>query len=65
LLKNLFSQTRDSFFELTVLTENAAAIRLYEKFGFMIVGEAFKDYGGYNLPPVDCYKMVCNGIKNI
>lgn len=63
LLKNILAQNKDGFFELTVLTSNIAAIKLYEKFGFMIVGDSFKDYGGYNLPPVDCYKMVCNGQK--
>ena len=63
LLKNLFASVGCDVFELTVLADNVPAIKLYEKFGFKIVGNAFEDYGGYNLPPVMCYKMVFNGGK--
>ena len=65
LLKKLFEQEGRDIFELTVLSDNVAAIKLYEKFGFKIVGNAFEDYGGYNLPPVMCYKMVYNGAKPV
>lgn len=61
LLKNLLRMAKNQVVELTVLADNVAAIKLYEKFGFQIVGNRFKDYGGHNLPPVDCYKMVLNG----
>ncbi|MGN0771871.1 MAG: GNAT family N-acetyltransferase [Christensenellales bacterium] len=61
LLKNLFEHVGKELFELTVFVDNIAAIRLYEKFGFKIVGNAFDDYGGDSLLPVKCYKMVFNG----
>ncbi|MBO4983099.1 MAG: GNAT family N-acetyltransferase [Clostridia bacterium] len=60
LLASLLDISTNEIVELTVLSDNIAAIKLYEKFGFKIVGEAFKDYGGHLLPPVDCYKMVLN-----
>ena len=60
LFKNLFELTDQKVFELTLLWDNVPAIKLYEKFGFKIVGDKFEDYGGYKLPPVFCYKMVCN-----
>lgn len=44
--------------ELTVLRDNVPAIKLYQKLGFEIVGDAFLDYGGFNLPDVWCYKMI-------
>lgn len=61
LLYNLFKLCDRGVFELTVLEDNTAAIRLYEKFGFRIIGNAFDDYGGHGLPPVRCYRMVHNG----
>ena len=60
LLASLLEISSNEVVELTVLSDNIAAIKLYEKFGFKIVGEAFKDYGGHFLPQVDCYKMVLN-----
>ena len=60
LLQNLFNLLSEKVFELTVLADNLPAIKLYEKFGFRIVGEVFEDYGGYKLPNVNCYKMVYN-----
>lgn len=61
LLASLFEGADRGVFELTVLKDNAAAIRLYEKFGFRIIGNDFEDYGGHGLPPVRCYRMVHNG----
>ena len=61
LLGSLFEITDRGVFELTVLDDNIAAIRLYEKFGFRIIGNAFDDYGGHGEPPVRCYRMVHNG----
>lgn len=46
--------------ELSVLADNIAAIKLYKKFGFVIIDE-FDDYGGYNKPKVKCYKMYKEG----
>ncbi len=46
--------------ELTVLADNVSAIKLYKKLGFKIIGEPFKDYGGYKLPEAYCYKMMLN-----
>lgn len=60
LLRSLFAMTDRGVFELTVLEDNLAAIRLYERFGFRIIGNAFDDYGGHGQPPVKCYRMVHN-----
>lgn len=59
-LKNLLEVAQNETIELTVLKNNVAAINLYKKLGFKILGEPFMDYGGYNLPKVECYKMVLN-----
>ncbi len=60
MLDSLLSSSDAEIIELTVLENNIAAIRLYEKLGFKIVGDAFDDYGGYNLPAVKSYKMIRN-----
>ena len=58
MLKCLLSTVDNKTIELTVLKDNIAAINLYRKLGFEIVGDAFKDYGGFMLPNVECYKMM-------
>ena len=42
---------------LTVLAENATAIRMYEKNGFVKVGDTFKGYSPKGLQRPDCFKM--------
>lgn len=59
LVKNLIRISGRSPLELNVLSENETAIRLYQKNGFVIV-ETFMDYGGYQSPPVECYRMFLN-----
>ena len=60
MLTRLLEFNSNSTVELTVLKDNAVAIDLYKKLGFKIIGEPFKDYGGYKLPEEYCYKMVLN-----
>ena len=60
MLTKLLERNSKSTVELTVLKDNVNAINLYKKLGFKIIGEPFKDYGGYNLPEEYCYKMVLN-----
>lgn len=60
MLTKLLERNDKSTVELTVLADNVNAINLYKKLGFQIIGEPFKDYGGYNLPEEYCYKMVLN-----
>lgn len=56
LLESLLEEIADEDVQLTVLKDNISAVKLYQKQGFVIVGE-FMDYGGYNMPPVPCYQM--------
>ena len=60
MLTKLLERNAKNTVELTVLKDNVNAINLYKKLGFKIIGEPFKDYGGYNLPEEYCYKMVLN-----
>lgn len=61
LLGSVLRFAKGQFIELTVLQDNIAAIGLYQKSGFQIIGEPFEDYGGYNQPTVYSLKMIYNG----
>ena len=56
MLNSLLEEIENEDVQLTVLKDNVAAIKLYEKYGFQIVSE-FMDYGGHNEPEVPCYQM--------
>ena len=60
MLTELLARNNKNTVELTVLKDNVNAINLYKKLGFKIIGEPFKDYGGYKLPDEYCYKMLLN-----
>lgn len=59
LIKKIIQISGYSPLELVVIKDNIAAIRLYQKNGFVAVDE-FLDYGGHNAPPIKCLRMFLN-----
>lgn len=56
ILERVIHLAGKSTIELSVLSHNEAAVKLYKKFGFVILGES-DDYGGFNKPKVPCLSM--------
>lgn len=61
MLRRLIKEANDNTIELTVLKSNNAAINLYSKLGFKILGESFADYGNGSDHGEESYKMIRNG----
>lgn len=57
MVKEVIRMAGNSNIVLTVMTENIAAVKLYEKNGFKALYE-FEDYGGYKQDKVKCYQMI-------
>ena len=57
LLTELIRQNGDKTIRLEVLCANGGAIRLYEKFGFVRVGDAFDGFAPKGLQKPKCYIM--------
>ncbi len=55
ILENIFKMY-EAPIQLYVNENNKVAIKLYEKFGFKIIGE-YEDYAGLNQPTIKVYKM--------
>jgi len=60
ILENLIKFAGKADIELNVLKDNAPAVHLYEKYGFVII-EEFDDYGGYKQEKVKSLKMYRSG----
>jgi ribosomal protein S18 acetylase RimI-like enzyme len=56
MVKRFIEMSGNQDIHLTVLADNHAAIRLYQKHGFKKSFE-FLDYGGYQKDPVPCIEM--------
>ena len=63
IVQKLIATVGSNNIELSVLKDNVAAVKLYTKFGFIIVKECY-EYGGYQKPKVLCYSMVRFGDRN-
>ncbi len=57
MVKEVIRMAGNSNIVLTVMVDNSAAVKLYEKNGFKTLYE-FEDYGGYNRNKVRCYQMI-------
>lgn len=62
ILQKLIAKVGKNNMELSVLSDNIPAIKLYTKYGFVKVKESY-EYGGYNQPQVLCYSMIRFGNK--
>jgi len=58
LLNKLVELYKDKIIKLTVLSENAAAIRLYEKHGFVKSGDEYEGFAPQGLKRPMCFDMV-------
>lgn len=57
LVERLIKMSGNAPIELCVIEDNVPAVNLYLKYGFKII-KKYDDYGGYNKPPISCYKMI-------
>lgn len=57
MVKEVIRMAGNSNIVLTVMADNSAAVKLYEKNGFKVLYE-FEDYGGYKRNKVRCYQMI-------